>query len=88
MALLKRPNGTEDILPGASAEWQALENFLRETAHVSGFQEIRIPTFEQTPSGIMKTQAIPVAWVSTFNLRDFVRFSSKLLFQPAQYFRF
>ncbi|MBQ4465094.1 MAG: histidine--tRNA ligase [Oscillospiraceae bacterium] len=48
MALLKRPNGTEDILPGASAEWQALENFLRDTAHVSGFQEIRIPTFEQT----------------------------------------
>ena len=48
MALLKRPNGTEDILPGASAEWQALEEFLRRTAAVSGFHEIRIPTFEQT----------------------------------------
>ena len=48
MAILKRPNGTEDILPGASTEWQALENFLRITAHVNGFHEIRIPTFEQT----------------------------------------
>ena len=48
MALLKRPNGTEDILPGASSEWQALEQFLRTTAHVNGFREIRIPTFEQT----------------------------------------
>ena len=48
MALLKRPNGTEDILPGTSAEWQALEQFLRITAHVSGFHEIRVPTFEQT----------------------------------------
>ena len=48
MALLKRPNGTEDILPGVSAEWQALESFLRTTAHVNGFEEIRIPTFEQT----------------------------------------
>ncbi len=48
MSLFKRPNGTEDILPGASAEWQALENFLRITAHINGFEEIRIPTFEQT----------------------------------------
>ena len=48
MALLKRPNGTEDILPGSSAEWQALEGFLRTTAHINGFEEIRIPTFEQT----------------------------------------
>ena len=48
MALLKRPNGTEDILPGASEEWQALEGLLRRTAQVSGFREIRIPTFEQT----------------------------------------
>lgn len=48
MALLKRPNGTEDILPGTSAEWIALEDFLRKTAAVSGFHEIRIPTFEQT----------------------------------------
>ena len=48
MALLKRPNGTEDILPAASREWQALEQLLRTTADTYGFSEIRIPTFEQT----------------------------------------
>ena len=48
MSLLKRPNGTEDILPSVSRDWQKLEEFLRSTAGVFGFQEIRIPTFEQT----------------------------------------
>ncbi|MDE6658336.1 MAG: histidine--tRNA ligase, partial [Oscillospiraceae bacterium] len=48
MSLLKRPNGTEDILPSASRDWQNLENFLRTTANIYNFQEIRIPTFEQT----------------------------------------
>ncbi len=48
MSILKRPNGTEDILPSASREWQKLEEFLRNTAGAFGFQEIRIPTFEQT----------------------------------------
>ena len=48
MSLLKRPNGTEDILPSVSRDWQKLEEFLRNTAGVFGFQEIRIPTFEQT----------------------------------------
>lgn len=48
MSLLKRPNGTEDILPAVSREWQKLEQFLRTTAGAYGFQEIRIPTFEQT----------------------------------------
>ena len=48
MALLKRPNGTEDILPGASSDWQTLEKFLRDTADTFGFSEIRVPTFEQT----------------------------------------
>ncbi|MDE6729719.1 MAG: histidine--tRNA ligase [Oscillospiraceae bacterium] len=48
MNMLKRPNGTEDILPASSQEWQNLEKFLRDTASVFGFREIRVPTFEQT----------------------------------------
>ncbi|MDE6086908.1 MAG: ATP phosphoribosyltransferase regulatory subunit, partial [Oscillospiraceae bacterium] len=48
MNMLKRPNGTEDILPACSQEWQNLEKFLRNTASAYGFREIRIPTFEQT----------------------------------------
>jgi len=48
MKLLKRPKGTADILPAQSPEWQKLESFLQDTAHIYGFQEIRIPTFEET----------------------------------------
>ncbi len=48
MANIKRPNGTEDILPSGSREWQNLERVLRETADKFGFREIRVPTFEQT----------------------------------------
>ena len=48
MALLERPQGTEDILPVSSAEWIELENFLRRTALCYGFREIRVPTFEKT----------------------------------------
>ena len=48
MANIKRPNGTEDILPSASRDWQVLERMLRETADVYSFREIRVPTFEQT----------------------------------------
>ena len=48
MALLKRPNGTLDTLPSEITDWQALEDFLRSTAHVNGFREIRVPTFEYT----------------------------------------
>ncbi len=48
MANIKRPNGTEDILPSVSPDWQVLESLLRETAGKYGFGEIRIPTFEQT----------------------------------------
>ena len=48
MNLLKRPKGTADILPAQSTEWQKLEDFLRAAAKAFGFQEIRIPTFEET----------------------------------------
>lgn len=48
MELLERPQGTEDILPASSAEWIALEDFLRRTALCFGFREIRVPTFEKT----------------------------------------
>ncbi len=48
MANIKRPNGTEDILPSVSRDWQMLESLLREIAGKFGFHEIRVPTFEQT----------------------------------------
>ena len=49
MALnIKRPNGTEDVLPKDVHRWHTVEKSARETAESFGFSEIRIPTFENT----------------------------------------
>lgn len=49
MALnIKRPNGTEDVLPKDVHKWHTIEKIARETAESFGFSEIRIPTFENT----------------------------------------
>ncbi|MDY4964210.1 MAG: histidine--tRNA ligase, partial [Ruminococcus callidus] len=49
MALnLKRPNGTEDILPSNIHKWYTVEQVARSVAQSYGFREIRIPTFENT----------------------------------------
>ncbi|MDE6035164.1 MAG: histidine--tRNA ligase [Ruminococcus sp.] len=45
---IKRPNGTEDVLPSDVYKWHTVEKIARETAESYGFSEIRIPTFEST----------------------------------------
>lgn len=45
---IKRPNGTEDVLPKDVYKWHTIEKIARETAEGFGFSEIRIPTFENT----------------------------------------
>lgn len=45
---IKRPNGTEDVLPKDVHKWLTVEKIVRETAENFGFGEIRIPTFENT----------------------------------------
>lgn len=45
---VKRPNGTEDILPKDIQKWYTIEKTARDTAESFGFSEIRIPTFEDT----------------------------------------
>ncbi|HEZ7985451.1 MAG TPA: histidine--tRNA ligase [Ruminococcus sp.] len=45
---IKRPNGTEDVLPKDVHRWHTVEKIARETAESFGFGEIRIPTFENT----------------------------------------
>lgn len=42
------PKGTRDILPGEIAGWQYAEKVFAEICSRFGYQEIRIPTFEQT----------------------------------------
>jgi len=45
---IKRPNGTEDVLPKDVYKWNTVEKIARDTAESFGFSEIRIPTFENT----------------------------------------
>ena len=45
---IKRPNGTEDVLPKDVYKWHTIEKIARETAESFGFSEIRVPTFENT----------------------------------------
>ena len=47
MALeIKSINGTADVLPSDSYKWQFVERLFLDTARLYGFNEIRIPTFE------------------------------------------
>ncbi len=45
---IKRPNGTEDVIPKNIYKWHTVEKIAKETAECYGFREIRIPTFENT----------------------------------------
>ncbi len=46
--ILKKPKGTQDILPSQVYKWHTVEKVLAETAKVYGFSELRVPTFENT----------------------------------------
>lgn len=48
MELIKAQRGTQDILPGESGRWQAVEDVMRGEAELTGFREIRTPLFEDT----------------------------------------
>jgi histidyl-tRNA synthetase len=48
MAMIQRPKGTEDILPENIYKWQYIENKLKDTAALYGFDEMRFPVFEYT----------------------------------------
>ena len=79
MEIIKRPYGTEDVLPANSKSWSVLETFLRSTAEKYGFSEIRVPTFEETSlfsrgvgettDVVQKEMYTVLAKESTFTLR-------------------
>ena len=45
---LSAPKGTRDILPDESFAWQWLEQTFQRVCNQYGYEEIRLPTFEQT----------------------------------------
>lgn len=42
------PRGTQDILPGASSDWQKIEAIARSVSRAYNYEEIRTPIFETT----------------------------------------
>lgn len=47
-ASIKRPKGTQDVIPSSAYKWYTVENICRDVAKSYGFSEIRTPTFEDT----------------------------------------
>ncbi len=45
---IKRPRGTNDLLPPETNNWQLIETKIREICYRFGYQEIRTPIFEYT----------------------------------------
>jgi histidyl-tRNA synthetase len=45
---LQAVRGMNDLLPGDTAAWQALEHAARETFAEYGYREIRLPVLERT----------------------------------------
>ena len=45
---IRRPKGTQDIVPGSVERWQYLESEIRKICFDYGYQEIRTPIFEAT----------------------------------------
>lgn len=49
MALnIKRPLGTEDVVPSEMRKWNTIEEVVKGVSKAHGYKEIRIPTFEHT----------------------------------------
>lgn len=46
--MIKKPRGTEDILPSDSLLWQKIEQTARDVCRAFGYGEIRTPVFEDT----------------------------------------
>ena len=46
--MIKKPRGTEDILPNDSKIWRLIENTAHEICAKYGYKEIRTPVFEDT----------------------------------------
>lgn len=71
--MIQKPKGTKDILPKDIGEWQFIETTAREVCRKRGFEEIRIPTFEETQlfsRGVGDTTDVVQKEMYTFEDRD------------------
>mgnify|MGYP000050036208 FL=1 len=68
--MIKKPRGTEDILPNDSKIWRLIENTAHEICAKYGYKEIRTPVFEDTSlfsRGVGDTTDVVQREMYTFN---------------------
>ena len=46
--MIQKPKGTKDILPSQSYKWQYVESTVKDILQNYGYEEIRVPVFENT----------------------------------------
>jgi len=71
--IIQKPKGTLDILPEETAIWHKIEEVVRECTEKAGFEEIRIPTFENASlyrRGVGNTTDIVQKEMFTLNDRE------------------
>ena len=71
--IIQKPKGTLDILPEETAIWHKIEEGVRECTEKAGFEEIRIPTFENASlyrRGVGNTTDIVQKEMFTLNDRE------------------
>lgn len=71
--MIKRPRGTNDILPDEIGKWQFVEKTVKKIAEDYGFTEIRFPTFEATElflRGVGDTTDVVQKEMYTFTDKD------------------
>ena len=68
--MIKKPRGTEDILPSDIDLWRLIEDTAREVCNLYGYKEIRTPVFEDTSlfsRGVGDTTDVVQKEMYTFN---------------------
>ncbi len=68
--MIKKPRGTEDILPKDSALWNLIETTAKRVCEKYGYKEIRTPVFEETSlfnRGVGETTDVVQKEMYTFN---------------------
>lgn len=68
--MIKKPRGTEDILPQDSTLWRAIEKTAHDVCSRYGYKEIRTPVFEDTSlfnRGVGETTDVVQKEMYTFN---------------------
>ncbi len=78
---MKKPRGTQDILPSEVYKWHYVEDTFRDVCRRFGYQEIRTPLFEYTnlfKRGVGETtDVVSKEMYTVFNSREYTNYIAK-----------